>query len=165
MTRRNGTTIGIGAVMVVIGLLILIMGRPSTAHRDADGYYIDEPSTYERPARAIVTDDIDILRGVYEELAADEFVLYVTGDPVDLRMQGTAMGAETLFMGIAPSSGVDDYLTDVAHDEITELERHQESKEIRDIRYTRLDRLGLGTAVVDLDHDLRVVEATPALRR
>jgi hypothetical protein len=48
MTRRNGTTIGIGVVLLVIGGLVLIMGRPSTEYRDADGYYIDEPFTYER---------------------------------------------------------------------------------------------------------------------
>jgi hypothetical protein len=135
MTRRNGITIGIGVVLVVIGGLVLLMGRPSTEYRDADGYYIDEPFTYERSGRAIVTDDTDILRGVYEQLASDEFVLYVAADPVDLRLQGTPLGATALFMGIAPSSAVDDYLADVAHDEITDLDRHQESKQILDVQY------------------------------
>ena len=136
MTRRNGTAIGIGVVMIVIGGLVLLMGRPSTEYRDADGYYIDEPFTYDVSGRAIVTDQTDILKGVYEQLASDEFVLYVTADPVDLRLQGTALGTTALFMGIAPSSAVDDYLAHVAHDEITDLDRHQESKKILDVQYT-----------------------------
>jgi hypothetical protein len=136
MTRRNGTTIGIGVVMLVIGGLVLIMGRPSTEYRDADGYYVDEPFTFERPGRAIVTDDSDILKGVYEQLASDEFVLYVTTDPVEFRLQGTPLGTTALFMGIAPSSAVDDYLADVARDEITGLERDEESKQILDVEYT-----------------------------
>jgi hypothetical protein len=136
MTRRNGTTIGVGIVLIVIGGLVLLMGRPSTKYRDVDGYYIDEPFTYGRSSRAIVTDDTDILQGVYEQLASDEFVLYVTADPGELRLQGTASGTATLFMGIAPSSAVDGYLADVAHDEISDVERHQESKKILDVRYT-----------------------------
>lgn len=136
MTGQRTAAIAFGIAALVVGALILLMGSAPTEHRDADGYYMDDPVTFARPSRAIITDDIDILKGVYGPLADDAFLLYVTADPVDFRMQGVASGPEVLFLGIAPTSAADAYLDGVAHDEIAEVESHEESKQILDIRYT-----------------------------
>jgi lipid-A-disaccharide synthase-like uncharacterized protein len=76
------------------------------------------------------------LKGVYTELAADSFVLFVTAEPVELRIQGAASGPTSLFMGVAATGAVDEYLMGVAHHEIIELVRDEESKQILDVQYT-----------------------------
>ena len=136
MTGRRIGAVVAGAIAMGVGLLVLIMGSLPTDYRDADGYYMDEPVTYDRSSRAIVTNDVDILRGVYTQLADDSFILFAAADPLDFRMRGVASGNSPLFMGIAPTSAVDAYLTGVAHHEVTEVDRHEESKEILDVRYT-----------------------------
>ncbi|MEN8235251.1 MAG: hypothetical protein ABFR89_10060 [Actinomycetota bacterium] len=136
MTGLKTAAIVVGAVVAILGVFVLAMASPPTERRDADGYYMDDLVTFDRPSRAIVVDDIDILKGLYGPLADDAFLLFVIADPVDLRMQGVASGPDTLFMGVAPTSAVDAYLDGVAHDEITDLERHSESKQIQDVHYT-----------------------------
>jgi hypothetical protein len=136
MTGRSITAVVVGGVAAAVGFVALVMASLPTEHRDADGYYIDDPFTFARPTRAIVTDDIDIMKGIYRPLADDAFVLFITADPVEFRMQGTAAGPNSLFMGVAPTAAVDGYLDGVAHDKIAVLERHDESKEILDVQYT-----------------------------
>jgi hypothetical protein len=139
MTGRSITAVVVGGVAAAVGFVALIMASLPTEHRDADGYYIDDPFTFARPTRAIVTDDIDIMKGIYRPLADDAFVLFITADPVEFRMQGTAAGPNSLFMGVAPTAAVDGYLDGVAHDEIAAFERHEESKEILNVRYAPHD--------------------------
>jgi hypothetical protein len=130
------TAVVVGAVAAAAGFVGLTMASVPTEHRDSDGYYIDDPYTLSAPSRAIVTDEVDILKGVYAPFADDAFVMFITAEPEEFRMQGTAAGSHSLFMGVAPSGAVDRYLEGVAHDEIAEVERHDESKEILDVRYT-----------------------------
>jgi hypothetical protein len=104
---------------------------------DEDGFYMDDPFSFDRASQAIVTNDTEVLQGVYPELAGDSFLLYVLPDPVDVRIQGVASGPTPLFIGSAASAAVEDYLDWVTHDEISGLERHEESKEILAVSYTR----------------------------
>ena len=71
MTGQSMTAVVVGAVAAAAGFVGLTMASVPTEHRDSDGYYIDDPYTLSAPSRAIVTDDIDILKGVYGPLADD----------------------------------------------------------------------------------------------
>lgn len=144
MTGRN-KFIAFGIVAAVGGFL-LVWGAiaPLTEHRDADGYYMSSQLAVDRPSRAIVTGDIGILRGRYETVVQDSVVLAFMAGPDEIRMQGIASGPEAIFMGIAPTAVVEEYLDGVAHDEITDW--GADRGDIVDVEYTTHQ----GTATPDL---------------
>jgi len=89
-------------------------------YRDTDGYYMSDPLMVERPSRAIVSGDTDLLRGRYETLTEGSLVLGFVDEPDDVRVQGISSGSSGLFLGIAPAGAVDSYLEGVTHDAITD---------------------------------------------
>ena len=107
---------------LIFGVLGLLTGAAVTAgavwlfteDRDDDGFYVAEAHPFEGSSHAIVSGDLDILTGTPSWLAE------LLADPVDLRIQGA--DGEGLFIGIAPTSDVDRYLSGVAHDEVTDLD-------------------------------------------
>ena len=138
MTTWNAKTVLIvlGAVLALVGVILIVgaMG-PLGEHRDADGYYMSDPAAFDRPSHAIVTEDVDLLRGRYETLGESSVVLAIIGDPNEVRMQGTSSGSNALFMGIAPTTAVDEYLSGVAYDEVTAWEVGRGAV-ISDVEYT-----------------------------
>ncbi len=130
MTRRT-KVIGFGTGLVVVGLVLIYnVGLMSLFHSSAFGEYrLSDPLTIEVSSRAVVTDDVELLRWS----TMPEFV----PPPDDVRVQGVATGSNALFMGIAPADAVAGYLDGVAHDEITEWESFQD--DITDVVYTRND--------------------------
>jgi len=136
MTGRTITVV-FGVVVAMVGV-VLIFGAagPLSEYRDADGYYMGDPFPFDRPSHAIVTGDIELLQGRYPDLASDSLLLFVMADPVEVRMQGVASGPDSLFMGIAATPAVAAYLNGAVHDEVTGVERHQESHQIQDVAYT-----------------------------
>ena len=126
-TRRT-TMIGLGTVLVVVGLVLIVnFGLASLAHSPAfRDHNLTDPFTIEVPSRAVVTDDIELLRW-------NTMPDFVTPD--DVRVEGVAAGSGSLFMGIAPTDAVARYLDGVAHDEITEWDSKQD--DIEYVVYTR----------------------------
>ncbi len=136
VTRRSSIHIAAGAIAAVIGFAMSWSGlAPLTEDRDADGYYLSDPWDVDRPTVAIITRDIGLLRGRYETLTEEAFFLDLMGEPDDVRMLGTATGEGAIFLGIAPSSDVTDYLDAVAHDEITDWDANLAA--ITDVEFTR----------------------------
>jgi hypothetical protein len=135
MTGRTTTGIVLGAVAVAVGV-VLVFGAvgPMGEYRDADGYYMSDPFTADRPSHAIISSDTDLLRGRYETLTEGSVVMGFVSEPDDVRMQGVASGPDELFMGIAPTSAVDEYLGGAAHDEITDWNANLAA--IDDVEYT-----------------------------
>ena len=121
MTGRTTAIIVLGAVALAVGA-ILVFGAigPIGEYRDADGYFMSDPLSVDRPAHAVIANNTDLLRGRYDTLTEGSVVLAFVADPNEVRMQGTASGPETLFIGIAPTSAVEEYLSGVAHDEVTD---------------------------------------------
>jgi hypothetical protein len=117
MTGRKIAAIVFGVLGVLVGAA-LIAGSIAvlTEDRDADDFYVTEAYTFERSSQAIVYEDVDILSD-----APSWLIDWVT-DPVDVRIQGTSVGGEGLFMGIAATTDVDGYLSGVAYDEVTSLD-------------------------------------------
>ncbi len=130
MTRRT-KVIGFGTMLVVVGLVLIYhFGLASLFHSPVFGEYrLSDPLTMEVSSRAVVTDDVELLRWT----TMPEFV----SPPDDIRVQGVATGSEMIFMGIAPADAVAGYLDGVVHDEITAWESRAD--DITDVVYTRND--------------------------
>jgi len=130
VTRRT-KMIGFGTGLVLVGLVLIYnVGLMSLFHSTVLGEYrLSDPLTIEVSSRAVVTDDVELLRWS----TMPEFV----SPPDDVRVQGVATGSDALFMGIAPADAVAGYLDGVAHDEITEWESFQD--DITDVVYTTND--------------------------
>ena len=115
-----------GALALLLGVALVWGGiAPLTESRDADGYYMSDLFTVDRPSRAIITRDVDLLRGRWETLAEESLVDLFMADPDGIRVQGAASGSNAIFMGIGATTAVDEYLDGVAHDEITDWDADQ----------------------------------------
>ena len=121
--------IGFGIGLVLVGLVLIYnFGLASLFHSPLLGEYrLSDPLTMEVSSRAVVTDDVELLRWT----TMPEFV----SPPDDIRVQGVARGSDALFMGIAPADAVAGYLDGVVHDEITEWDSTQD--DIVEVVYTR----------------------------
>jgi len=128
VTRRT-KVIGLGTGLVLVGLVLIYnFGLMSLFHSPVFGEYrLSDPLTMEVSSRAVVTDDVELLRWT----TMPEFV----SPPDDIRVQGVATGSDALFMGIAPADSVAGYLDGVVHDEITGWDSFQD--DITDVVYTR----------------------------
>ena len=58
----------------------------------------------------------------------------VLAEPDDIRMHGTPVGPNAVFIGIATTAAIDEYLDGVAYDEITDWDANQ--ARVTDIEYT-----------------------------
>ncbi len=120
MTVRNTKMMVIGAIVAVAGLVLGYTGlAPLTEPRDADGYFMSNALEVERPSRAVFTSDVGLLRGRWETLTEETFILLFADEPDDVRMQGLAPGSGELFIGIGPADAVETYLDGVGRDEIS----------------------------------------------
>ena len=128
MTRRT-KVIGFGTGLVVVGLVLIYnFGLASLFHSPLFGEFnLSDPLTMEVSSRAVVTDDVELLRWN----TMPEFI----SPPDDVRMEAFAAASDTLFMGIAPADAVAGYLDGVAHDEITEWDSMAD--DIVEVVYTR----------------------------
>ena len=109
----RGTKIGFGVGLVLVGLVLVFnFGLASLLHTPVFREHNQtDPFTIEVSSRAVVTDDLELLRwNTMPDFAPT---------PDDIRVEGVAAGSGTLFMGIAPADAVAGYLDGVAHDEIT----------------------------------------------
>ena len=128
MTPRT-KVIGLGTVLVVVGLVLVYnFGLASLLHSPAfSDYNLTDPLTIEQSSRAVVTDDVELLRWT----TMPEFV----STPDDVRVEGVATGSGSLFLGIGPADADAGYLAGVAHDEITEWD--SSADDITEVVYTR----------------------------
>ncbi|MBT8239883.1 MAG: hypothetical protein KJN63_01495, partial [Acidimicrobiia bacterium] len=134
VTRK--TKIGFGIGLVLVGLFIALNGQAALVQSspNAGEYNLTDPLTIDVSSRAVVTDDVDLLRGHYKCYSAT-LIFWFSSAPDDVRVEGVATGSEALFMGIAPADAVAGYLGGVTHDEITEWDCMQE--EIEEVVYIR----------------------------
>jgi len=120
VTRRN-TMFGSGIVLVVVGLILVYNGLVALLHAPSGEYNMTQ-LTIETSSRAVVTNDVELLRGHYarDSGLATMIWYWFVSPPEDGRAQGVAAESDPLFMGIAPADAVAGYLDGVTHDEITE---------------------------------------------
>ena len=108
LVKRRTTVIGLGIGLVLVGLVLIFnFGLASLAHSPAfREHNSTHPFTIEVSSRAVVTDDVELLRWN----TMPDFV----SPPDDVRVEGVAAGSGSLFMGIAPADAVAGYLDGVA---------------------------------------------------
>lgn len=129
MTGRT-KVIGFGTGLVVVGLVLIYnFGLASLFHSPLlREHNLTDPLTIEVSSRAVVTDDVELLRwNTMPDFAS----------PDDVRVEGVAAGSDPLFIGIAPADAVAGYLDGVAHDEITEWDSTED--DITEVVYTTND--------------------------
>ena len=129
VTRK--TKIGFGVGLVLVGLVLAFnVGLASLLHTPVFREHNQtDPFTIEVSSRAVVTDDLELLRwNTMPDFAPT---------PDDIRVEGVAAGSGTLFMGIAPADAVAGYLDGVDHDEITKWDTMQD--DIEYVVYTRTE--------------------------
>lgn len=135
MAGRNTAVIVIGAVAAAVGAFLVWSSMAAVGeYRDADGYYMSDPLPVDRASYAVVSSDVDLLRGRWETLSEGSLVLGIPDAPDDVRVQGTASEPNALFMGIGPTGAVDEYLGGVAHDQITDWNANVAT--INEVEYT-----------------------------
>ncbi|NNC81059.1 MAG: hypothetical protein HKN94_13005 [Acidimicrobiales bacterium] len=127
MTRRTKTGLGIG--LVLLGLVLLYnYGIASLANSPLVGdYRLSDPLTVDVSSGAVVTNDLELLR--FNNLP--DFV----STPDDVRVEAVSAGSGELFLGIAPSDTVAEYLDGVPYDEITAWD--STADDISEVEYTR----------------------------
>jgi len=122
----RGTKVFIGVGFVLVGLVATLNGVGALFSSSLLGEYdLTDPLPIEVSSSAVVTDDL--------ELPTYRFV----SSSNDLRVEGVATGSETLFMGIAPTEALAEYLDGVDHDEITDWSFFKNDAE--DVVYTRTE--------------------------
>jgi hypothetical protein len=132
------TKVGFGIGLLLVGLVLIWNGFGVLGNTNSDGRYaLTEPLAVEVSSRAVVTDDVELLRGHYECYSDLAPVYWFFSTPDDVRVRGVAADSDTLFMGIAPADAVAGYLDGVDHDEITEWGCFGFIDEIEDVVYTR----------------------------
>ena len=132
MTGR--TTIGLGIGLMLLGVFMAFNGGAALMESSPNEgeYRLAEVLTIDQSSRAVMTKDVELLRGHYKCYSATPIFRFSSA-PDDVRVQGTATGSDPLFVGIAPADAAAEYLDGVAHDEITDWDCSMD--EISDVVY------------------------------
>lgn len=111
----------VGALVVLAGLGLLAGGGTLTwanaTQRDDGGFFTSAPSRFTSSGFAITGGEVELSEGVPRRLSSP-------GDLATFLASGASVNGKPLFVGIGPSSAVGDYLGNVAHDEIRDLDLH-----------------------------------------
>lgn len=109
----------VGSVAAVIGGSLLIGGGAvlwAEQQRDTDGYFTSDSETLSTNSYALSAPELDV------DLTGPD-VLYARDLLGDVRIEGASSDSGTaLFLGIGPTSDVGQYLADVGHDEISDID-------------------------------------------
>ena len=122
MTAGRAVLMVIGVIAGVIGLVVFAAGAgllwAQTTQRDADGYFTSPPIELTTDGHAITAESIHV---VVDPQPGD----WVPGvGNVQTRVTVTPADASSeVFVGVAPEATLDRYLSGVAHDEVTRVDR------------------------------------------
>jgi hypothetical protein len=108
----TGTIASLIAVGLLVGGGLALWGN---AQKDSDGYLSTDTHRFEAGTRALATENMDI------DLDGADFVMD-TGDLGKVRLQVESRDDKPVFVGIARSSEVDDYLAGVSHSTVTDID-------------------------------------------
>jgi hypothetical protein len=135
--------VGFGVGLALVGLVLVWNGFAALTVEGSDGgYELTDPLTISVSSRAVVSNDVELLRGDYQCYSDLTPIYWFYSTPDEVRVRGVATGSETLFMGIAPADAAARYLDGVVHDEITiEWDCFGFATEIEDedVVYTRIE--------------------------
>jgi hypothetical protein len=109
-----GIIAGLAGLAFLVGGIALI--AVNETERDADGFFSTAQEPYASDSHAIVSDTLDIGTDGPDWL-------FEEGRLATLRLQGGSEDPEReIFLGVAPTAQVEDYLAGVSFDEVTDVE-------------------------------------------
>jgi hypothetical protein len=104
------------ASLFAVGLLALgALALVAESEKDGDGYLSTHTHQFEGGTRALATENLDV------DLDAGNFVLD-TEDLGKVRLEVESRNDKPVFVGIARTSDVDDYLAGVSHTTVTDID-------------------------------------------
>jgi hypothetical protein len=118
---KNGTRIAIivtGAVATLVAAGLVAIGGLALwgdSQKDSDGYLTTSTHRFETDTRTLATENLDLDLGDADWIAQ-------TNDLGDVRIAATPRDGKPLFVGIARTSDVEDYLAGVPHTTVTDFE-------------------------------------------
>ncbi|MGK2958633.1 MAG: DUF4389 domain-containing protein [Acidimicrobiales bacterium] len=119
MNTRRVIFLVFGSLIAVIGFGLVAggasLGLALSTQSDDDGFFATSNERFESDSFAITSDKIDLGDPGPDDWWADS-------DLATVRITADNAGSGALFIGIGPEADVEDYLSDVPHDEITDVD-------------------------------------------
>jgi hypothetical protein len=117
MNGRSIALVVTGALASLVAAGLLAIGGLALwgdSQKDSDGYLSTNTHQFETGTRALATENLDV------DLDAGDWVMD-TGDLGKVRVQVDSRDDKPVFVGIARSSDVEDYLAGVSHSTLTDV--------------------------------------------
>ena len=119
MSTKGIVLLVLGIIFVLVSILALLAGGAmvwaSQFHKDSEGFHTTDVMDVRSASYAIVSDAIEIDRGASRALD------WLGMDTVKVEVENDDR-SQAVFIGVADSGDIEDYLDDVEHDEITDLD-------------------------------------------
>ena len=118
MNGRSIALVVTGALASLFAAGLLAIGGLALwgdSKKDSDGYLSTDTHRFESGTRALATENLDV------DLDTGDWVMD-TGDLGKVRLQVDSRDDKPVFVGIARSSDVDDYLQGVAHSTLSDID-------------------------------------------
>jgi hypothetical protein len=119
MSAKRVLLLIFGILFVMGAILALIAGGAmvwaSQFHKDAEGFHVTEPMKIKGGSYAVTSQTIEIDEG------ASEALYWIGMDTVKAEVESN-FPSVPVFIGIAKTQEVEDYLFDVEHEEVTNIE-------------------------------------------
>jgi hypothetical protein len=117
MNGRSIALVVTGALASLVAAGLLAVGGLALwgdSQKDSDGYLSTDTHQFEAGTRALATENLDV------DLDAGDWVMD-TGDLGKVRLQVESRDDKPVFVGIARTSDVEDYLAGVSHSTLTDV--------------------------------------------
>ena len=110
----GGSLLGLIALGLVIGGVVLILAHGTA--RDSAGFYTSDTERFSTPTYALTSEGMQI--GDVQGAGADWAI-----DAIDatVRVRASNPAGDPILIGVASEEAVDRYLTQVAHDEVSDV--------------------------------------------
>ena len=107
-----------GAVAALVSTALIVGGIAAVwgdSQKDSDGYLTTETQRFEAPGRALATDNLDVDLGDADWLAD-------TDDLGKIQITAESRDERPVFVGLARTSDVENYLAGVPHSSVTDVD-------------------------------------------
>ena len=119
MSAKSIVLLILGIAFILVAVFGLLVGGAmvwaSQYHKDSEGFHVTDAMDVRSASYAIISDAIEIDRGA--SVALD----WLGMDTIKVEVEGDD-SSQAVFIGVADTDDIEDYLDDVEHDEITDLD-------------------------------------------
>jgi flagellar basal body-associated protein FliL len=108
-----------GGLLILVSVIAILAGGAmvwaSQYHKDSEGFHVTDSMDVRSASYAIISDTIEIDRGASAALD------WLGMDTVKVEVENDN-SSQAVFIGVADTDDIRDYLDDVEHDEVTDLD-------------------------------------------